>query len=221
MSKLAERWRKLLAAEREKTKDMTFRKKAEYIAGNWWAEILGVLIALGVLASFVYMIDSKTNTRLLYLVVTDVTVEEQQSKDNCAAFKAYLGDDKRKHVVMADTNVSTRGAMEAEISEAYDDQQKSMILLGTGLVDAYICREEYVDYLLSYDELLPLDEVLSPEQMRAYADAAVSDYALCLDGTDAAAQWNVQYAPCYLVFTQNDHFPEVTRAFADYCLQGK
>lgn len=217
MSRLKERWCALVAREREKTKDMTFKKKVQYVAGNWWMEIFGVLVAIGVICALVYFIDSKTNTRLLYLAVTDVVLEEQQSKDNCAAFKEYIGDTKRKHVVMADTNVSTRGAILEEIPEDTDDQQKSMILIGTGLVDAYICREEYVDYLLSYDDLAELDQVLTPEQMAAYGEYAVSDYALCLDGTPAAEQWNVQYAPCYLVFTHNNHFPEVTRAFADFC----
>lgn len=213
------RWKAFVAREREKTKDMTFKKKVEYIAGNWWAEIFGIILAIVVVAVLLYFLDNKTNTRLLYLVVTDVNVEEQQSRDNCADFKAYYGDTKRKHVIMADTNVSTRGAIDAEIAEGYDDQQKSMILIGTGLVDAYICREEYVDYLLSYNDLMPLKEALTPEQLEKYSDYVASDYALRIDGTAATEDWNVQYAPCYLVFTWNNHFPEVTQSFADYCIE--
>ena len=216
MSKLSDTFRR----EKEKMQGMTFRKKVEYLIGNWWLEAFGVAVAIAVIAFLINSGINASKTHLLYLAVVDVELSGEQNESNCAAFKAYIGDDQWQHVIAADTNVSSLGGTEVVNEDVTDYQQKSMILIGTGLVDAYICPERYVDFLAEYDEMLPLSEVLNDTQMEAYADCIAHDgFALRIDGTTGAESWNAAYEPAYLVVTRSVHFPEVVRAFVDFTMQ--
>ena len=77
-----------------------------------------------------------------------------------------------------------------------------------------------MDYLLSYDDLDKAANVMGGELAETYADRiALDGYAVDLSGTAAAETVGVEYENCYLVFTYNNHFPEVTRAFARYLLE--
>ena len=216
MSKLSDTFRR----EKEKMQGMTFRKKVEYLIGNWWLEAFGIIVAIAVVAFLINSGINASKTHLLYLAVVDVELSGEQNESNCAAFKAYIGDDQWQHVISADTNVSSLGGTEVVNEDVTDYQQKSMILIGTGLVDAYICPERYVDFLLEYDELLPLEEVLDETQLAEYVDRIGEDgYTLLLDGTSGAQAWNVGYEPSYLVVTRSMHFPAVVRSFVDFTLQ--
>lgn len=209
----------VIRQEREKMQGMSATKKLEYLLTNWWLEAFGVLIALGVIAFAIYAIWSAGRVKMLYLAVTDVAITEPQIVENCDAVRQAVGDTDGSHVYTADANLSTRGVAEEVSMEAYDYQQKALTLVGTGLVDAYLCTRAYADFLLDYDDLSPLREVLTPEQMARYADRIVDDYAISIDGTVGAEAWGVEYEPAYLVLTRNVHFPDVVRTFVDLTLE--
>lgn len=220
---IRQKWKDLVAREKEKTKNMTFKKKVEYVAGNWWAEILVALVAVAVTVGIGNMIYNSCKDHILYLAVVDVSLPEEECAAITEDFKAYIGDTKPMHVVTMDTQVSSLGVMPTDtpvMPEATDDQQKSIILVGTGLVDAYICPEVYLDYLRGCDDLEKVSNIMGPELTAEYAHRMAKDgYALDLTGTEAAALFGAEYEPCYLVFTYNNHFPEVTQAFARYLLE--
>lgn len=216
MSRLSDVWQR----EKDKLRDMTFKKKVEYIAGNWWLEIFGVALAIAVLWFAVTSIINAQKTNVLFLAAVDVNVSAAQYDKNCADFKAYIGDDRWDHMVSADTNVPSLGALEVVGDDVTEFQQKSMVLIGSGLVDVYICPQMYVDYLLNYEELLPLSEVLTDAQLTQYGERLTLDgYALLLGGTSGAKAWNVGYKPAYLVVTNSMHYPDVVRAFVDFSMQ--
>lgn len=212
------RWKDVVVRERSKMQGMTFWKKVEYLAGNWWLEAFGVCVAIAVIVFATLGIINANKTRILYLAVVDVSVPQEQNEGNCRAFKEFLGDNSWDHLVMVDANVLSLGGNDDASEPAFDYQQKSMILIGTGLVDAYICPASYVDYLRSYDEIVPLSSVLTDEQLARYADRIDGD-AIDLTGASGAAAWNAYYEPVYLVVTGSAHFPEVVRSFVDFSLQ--
>lgn len=220
---IKQKWKDLVARENEKTKNMTFKKKVEYIAGNWWAEILVTFVAIGVIIGLGNMIVNSCKDHILYFAVVDVSLSEEECTAITEDFEAYIGDTNPMKVVTMDSQVSSLGIMPTDtpvMPEATDDQQKSMILIGTGLVDAYICPEVYVDYLRGCDDLEKAANIMGPELAEKYAERITKDgYAIDLTGTEAAAMFAAEYEPCYLVFTYNNHFPEVTQAFARYLLE--
>ena len=223
MSKLKQKWNDLVATEKEKMKNMTFRKKAEYIAGNWWVEIVIVIAVIAMVIGAGRMIYSACKDRILYFAVTDVSMTQEECQAIAADFKNYMGNTNRMEEVVIDSQVSSLGTTSYETvhtAEIVDHQQKSMILIGTGLLDAYICPEVYVEYLLEYNDLDKVENVVDAETLAAYGDrVALDGYALTM--TDSAADmFNIRYdEPAYLVFTYNNHYPDVTAAFARYILE--
>lgn len=219
---LKEKLRATKAREKEKMKDMTFKKKAEYIAGNWWLEILAVLVSLAVIAGGIYMIWHSTRDRILFVAAVDAAMTEAERDAFAREFKDYLGNTKRSDLVMIDTNVPSLGVVDMEenmVSEIMSYQQKSMTLIGTGLLDAYVCPEVYVEFLNSYNDLEDAAVILGPELAAQYADRMAMDGKALVLSEEAAAYFHAEYAPAYLVFTCNNHFPDVTRQFARFCLE--
>ena len=220
--KLKEKWQALVAREKEKTKNMTFKQKVEYVAENWWAEIVAVLVAIALLFGAGYMIVNACKDHILYFGIVDASLTEEECQTISADFKAYLGNTKKLDVVTIDSQISSLGALDMEttsVPEAMDHQQKSMILIGTGLLDAYICPQRYVEYLKSYDDLDTVENIIGAELAGKYAEFITEDgYAMELSA-EKAAMFGVEYEPCYLVFTYNNHFPEVTMAFAQYLFE--
>lgn len=222
MSKLKQKWQALMTTEKEKIKDMTFQKKVEYIAGNWWLEIFGVCVAIAVIIGCGVMIYNSCKERILYFAVTDVSLSSEKCDAIAKDFKDYIGNTNRMDQVIIDAQVSSLGTTDYETvhtSEIVDHQQKSMILIGTGLLDAYICTEAYVDYLIDYNDLDLVENVVDTETLAAYGDRiALDGHALVLS-EEAAELFNVEYRPAYLVFTYNNHHPDVTQAFARYLME--
>lgn len=220
---LKQKWQNLIAAEKEKTKDMTFQKKVEYVAGNWWAEILITLVAIGMVIGIGSMIYNACKDRILYFSIVDVSLSEEECQAITDDFNAYIGNTSPMKMVVLDAQVSSLGTTDYDtvhVPEIVDHQQKSMTLIGTGLLDAYICPKAYVDYLRSYDDLDKAANIMGEELAEKYAERITLDgYAVDISGTEAAEAMGVGYDECYLVFTYNNHFPEVTQAFARYLLE--
>lgn len=220
---IRQKWKDLIAREKEKTKDMDFKTKVEYVAGNWWAEILITLVVIGMVVGIGTMIYNSCKDRILYFAIVDVSLSEEECQTIADDFNAYIENTNPMKEVILDTQVSSLGTTDyntVHVPEIVDHQQKSMILIGTGLLDAYICPKEYVDYLQNYDDLDMVANVMGEELARQYADRiALDGYAVDLSGSQAAKAMGVGYDECYLVFTYNNHFPEVTKSFAKYLLE--
>ena len=61
--------------------------------------------------------------------------------------------------------------------------------------------------------------IIGEELTNQYADRLTENgYALRLS-PEAAAYFGVKYEECYLVFTYNNHFPEVTPMFAKFVME--
>ena len=222
---IKQKWNDLVAREKEKTKNMTFKQKVEYVAENWWFEIIGTLVLLGVAVGCGILIYNSCKEHILYFGVVDVSMSEKECRQIEKDFKEYIENDDPMEVIYMESQISSLGVAESTddlIPEITDEQQKSTILIGTGLIDAYICPEVYVDYLLEWEDLDTVANVMDAETVSQYSERITKDgYAFDLTGTAAAELFHVKYEPCYLVFTYNsaNHSPEVTQAFARYLLE--
>lgn len=218
MGKLSARWKAFIAREKEKTKDMTFRQKLGYVFEYYKVEFFGVIVALAVLAGLGYMIDSKTNTRILYVAIVDSDANLEQNLQLADSFKQYIGNTRRKDKVSIDSNVSVLGTNEDELNEFYEYHEKSLVMLGAGIVDVYVCEKAYVDFLEDYEDLLPVSEALDAELYAKYADRIENDRAVLLP-KGAAEACGIAYEPVYLAFSKSVHFPEVAKSFAQFLLE--
>ena len=200
---------------------MTTREKIEYFVTYYKVEAFSVLLVIGIIVFTVHSLSSLSNKSILYLGLVDATMSEEQYDRFTSEFKDYVGDTDRKHFVTLDYPIYSRGAIVPEDIYNSDTsyQQKSMLLLGSGVVDAYLCPEIYVEYLLVNEDLAPVREILGDEWTEKYADLLTPDgYALRVDPSKLDEIMILHYEPVYLVFTNNNHFPEVTRELAPFLL---
>ena len=232
------RWQSFIARENEKIKNMTRKQKWEYFATYYWLETFGILLGIGTVTFLIYMGVNLTKTNIFYLGVVDSSFTGSEYKAFVTDFKAYTGDPDRKHIVTADYGISSLGASKDASDEVYEYQEKSDLLVETGLFDAYLCPEVYVDYLLRKEDLCLISDILGDETQSVCGDRlALDGYAIELGGTKAETSGAIDYEPAYLVFTQNvlsadenvnmfgnkrkrqTHFPEVAKAFVHYLLE--
>ena len=118
------------------------------------------------------------------------------------------------------SSLDTTSCETVHTAEIVDHQQKSMILIGTGLLDAYICPEVCVEHLLEYNDLDEVENVVDAETLAAYGGRVAQDgYALTLTES-AADMFDIRYdEPADLIFAYNHHYPDVTAAFARCILE--
>jgi len=218
MGKLSARWKAFLAKEKEKTKDMTFRQKVEYVFEYYKVEFFAVVLAVALVGALGYAIDNKTNTHVLYVAVADTEATMEQNLQLGADFKKYIGNTRRKDKVTIDGSITVLGTNGDEITEFYQEHQKSLVLLASGIVDVYVCEKAYVDFLEDYEDLLPVSEALGEELCAKYADRIEDDRAILLS-KGAAEACGITYEPVYLAFSRSVHYPEVARSFAQFLLE--
>ncbi len=218
MGKLSARWKTFLAQEKEKTKDMTFRKKLEYFVSYYKVEAFIVLVVLLLIAGGIFAIDNMTNTRILYIAVSDSEANLEQNLQFAEQFKEYIGNTRRKDKVSVDSNLSVLGTNEDEFNEFYEYHEKSMVLLGAGIVDVYVCEKAYVDFLETYEDIQPIREALGEELSAKYADRLDGNRAIQIP-QKAAEEMGISYEPCYLVYSKSVHYPEVARSFAQFLME--
>lgn len=218
MGNLSARWKAFIAREKEKTKNMTFRQKVGYVFAYYKVEFFAVVLALALIGSLGYAIDNKTNTHILYVAISDTEANMEQSLQLGADFKEYIGNTRRKDKVTIDGSVSVLGTNADDATEYYQEQQKNIVLLATGIVDVYVCEKPYVDFLEDYEVVRPVSEALGEELCAKYADRIEDNRAILLP-KGAAEACGVAYEPVYLVFTQNVHYPETARSFAQFLLE--
>ena len=200
---------------------MTTRQKIEYFVTYYKVEAFSVLLVIGIIIFTVHSISSLSNESILYLGLVDASMSEEQYERFTTDFKAYVGDTNKKHFVTLDYPIYSSGAIVPEDIYNSDTsyQQKSMLLLGAGVVDAYLCPEVYVEYLLVNEDLAPIREILGDDLTDKYADLLDLDgYAIRVDPALLESRVILRYEPVYLVFTNNNHFPEVTRELAPFLL---
>lgn len=216
-----EKWTALRRREKEKMKDMTFRQKAQYISTAWGLEIVVGLLVIIVLGFGIYFLDNATNTRILTFAIVDSDLDKDEVNAIKADFKAYLGNDRRKDVVLVEPNLSSRGASneEAETIQDYEEQQAALTVAMSGSMDCYLATEKYVKFLDYNDILTPAENVLGSELMEKYAHLiALDGLALKIDSAAAKEYFDLPEEDCYLVYTVTASYPKVVRAFTEFVL---
>ena len=223
MGKLLDRWKAFTAREKEKTKGLTFRKKAEYFFTYYRVEAFGVLVALCLIAGLVYVVNARSNVQILAVGFVDTTSNLANNEKLAKEFKEYIGNTDRKERIYIDSNLSACWMDEkdkGEYSQYYEYQEKSALMVGAGMMDAYLCTLAYADYLEDMEDLLPVSKALGPKLCEAYADQITDDRALLLP-KGAAEACGFEYEPVYLVFSKSVHYPDVVRSFAQFLMEKK
>ena len=218
---LRDKWSSFLATEKEKTKNMTGKEKLSYFATYYKLEAFCVLLVIALIAFAVRSCIYLGKECVMYLGIVDTYMSSDDYNRFCDDFMKFVDDPDKSHYMTLDTTIYKSGTIIPEDVYNTDTtyQEKTMLLLGSGLVDAYICPDLYVEYLLVNEDLATVEETLGDVKREVYQERLAYDgHAIRLDPEWLSDYVSIGYEPVYLVFTYNNHFPEVTKALAEFII---
>ncbi|MCR5596852.1 MAG: hypothetical protein K6G19_01620 [Lachnospiraceae bacterium] len=184
--------------ERDKIKDASFKAKWKYFKDYYlmWVIVAVVILAIAV-PILVSMFTHKKDA--LYVCMINFVENDSAQSDIKDRFTAVSGINQGKERIVIDTSMFIAVQPEVSADEAsavsgndgeysvmdtikygYEDQQKLSAILFTGSVDIIITGEDVFQSFAAMDYFVPLDEIYSEEELKAYADA---DMLLYRDGT--------------------------------------
>ena len=127
-------------------------------------------------------------------------------------FKAYLGDDDKYHEIVLDSSMYFTGDESADMTSV----MKLTTLIGAQELDAMICEQSQYDKYVDLDAFVPMDELLTQEQIQAYGDD-VLEYAVRVDGSEKLQAYGLDVnQPAYLAVFVNSEHQDTAKEFISY-----
>ena len=219
---LKEKWHALKERESAKMEGMTFKQKMQYISGNWGLEIVVTLAVILVMSFGIYMLDHATNVHILTMGLVDTNLTETEMDRISDDFKDYVSSTHRKEVVSIEPNIASVGGTLEEVDDyfIYENQQQSIMLAQTGVVDVYLCPESYVKFLCKCDVLAPVEEAIGEELTKQYVHLLTEDgMALRIESEKAREYFTLLQEDNFLVFTTTPAIPEMVQEFTKFVLE--
>lgn len=131
-------------------------------------------------------------------------------------FKEYIGDDDKYHEITIDSSMYFSG----NDNEDYTSVMKLSTLIGAREVDAFIATKEEFDSYGKMDAFVPMDELLTQEQLEAYGDD-VSEYGIHVESSSKLEEFGMTPGEdAYLaVFTYSENIDNA-KSFIKYICEG-
>lgn len=178
-----------LETERSKLKQLTFRKKLEYIWDYYKPLMAGILAVIIVIAVIVQIaINSQITTELSVGLFNSMDYKKEidtLSED----FAAHAGLDGKKQEVIFDS--SYQMDLDANDSMTVGIQSKVIAVVSAGTMDVMLMPEDIYEHYLDAGMYMDLKQVLSAEEYKKYQSLFIMDkngedteekaYGLCLE----------------------------------------
>lgn len=163
--------------EKEKIKKMGWKERLAYIWTYYKPHMAGFL-ALIMFGCMVGQIIYRAQFDTIFSVAV-INGGSGNSEFMQSDFKSYLGDEDKYHEVVVDTSMYLLG----DDGQDYTSITKLTTLVGARDLDAMISPRSQVERFTEMEGLVPMDELLTPEQIEVYGDD-VSEYGLRVNGSE-------------------------------------
>lgn len=196
--------------EWEKIKGMTWKQRIGHIWTYYkihMAVLIGILLVIGVIGQMIY--NSQFDTIFQAAILNGGMGDAQSMSED---FKAYLGDDDKYHEIVLDSSMYFTGDESADMTSV----MKLTTLIGAQELDAMICEQSQYDKYVDLDAFVPMDELLTQEQIQAYGDD-VLEYAVRVDGSEKLQAYGLDVnQPAYLAVFVNSEHQDTAKEFISY-----
>ena len=196
--------------EWEKIKGMTWKQR---IGHNWtyykihMAVLIGVLLVIGVIGQIIY--NSRFETVFQAAILNGGTGDAESMTED---FKEYLGDGDKYHEIVLDSSMYFVGDESADMTSV----MKLTTLIGAQELDAIVCEQSQYDKYVDLDAFVPMNELLTDEQMQEYGDD-VLEYAIRVDGSEKLKEFGLDVnQPAYLAVFVNAEHQDNAKEFIRY-----
>ena len=196
--------------EWQKIKGMGWKERIGYIWTYYkvhMALVLAACLLIGLIGQIIY--NSQFDTIFYAAVLNGGIGDAEGMQDD---FKAYLGDDNEYHETTFDSSMFFTGDDTKDTAGV----MKLTTLIGAQELDAMVCDERQYEKYADLDAFIPMDEILTQEQMEAYGDD-VEEYGIRVDGSEKLQEFGLDVnQPGYLaVFAYSEHVDNA-REFITY-----
>lgn len=173
--------------EREKIKNGTFKEKLSYFIYYYKWHVLGILLAILCVVTFIVQLVNQTEDAL-YVCMLNTTekgesiydVSQEASAEYGSLFAAYAGIDTDEYDIYFDTS------MQIDVNSfdetTVNSTQKYITYLAAAEMDVILSDPEAFLYYAYQEDFYDLREILNDEQIEKY-----QDYFFYVDGADIAA----------------------------------
>ena len=157
--------------EWEKIKNMSWKDRIAHIWAYYKPHMaigIAIIAILSVIGQMIY--------RSQFDTVFYATILNGGAGDSGAMaedFKEYIGDNDKYHEITIDSSMFFSG----DDSQDYTSVMKFTTLIGAREIDAVIATKEQFDKYMELDAFIPMDELLTEEQIEMYGDD-VGEYAI-------------------------------------------
>ncbi|MBS6194747.1 MAG: hypothetical protein KH828_04125 [Clostridiales bacterium] len=200
--------------EWQKIKGMRWKDRFSHIWAYYkphMAVLLLIILAISVIGQMIYrsQFENVFSVAVLNGVMGD---SEAMAED----FKAYLGDEDKYHEIMIDASMYFSGDDSAD----YTSVMKLTTLIGARELEAMIAPKDQFEHYRDMDAFLPMDELLTEEQMEAYGDD-VSEYGLNVSGSPTLEKFGMGIGEdVWLGIMVNAEHKENAKEFITYIYEG-
>lgn len=213
-----------LKQEKEKISGMPARNQIRYIAEYYWLWIAGILFAVFFAAYLIYHLFFTVNENWFFLIITNVSTDEQTIRRMQNDFADYAGYDlKEKQVLINaasyfDASISGgtnntyyqvfTAASEAGDLDAVIMSRENLKATGASGILMDLSSSEYADLFAGYEELfvtcIPYDDSYSTEEIPVGIDISSSvlneQYGLCQEGCVLGVNAHAPHPEAVLTF---------------------
>ena len=152
--------------EREAIKNASFKERFSYFWCYYKWHVIGTIIAIAVVGSFVYQyITHKENAFYVVVLNSYAYPSAQDYTDNLAEIFEL---DTSKEQVLFDTSVYVD--FKSNDQRTMTSAQKIIVYMASNELDLMISDTKSLEYYLYNDTFLDLTTVLTPEQVEKYKD---------------------------------------------------
>lgn len=184
--------------ERAALKNGTPKEKLSYFFDYYKWHVLGGIIALICIITFVRQFTTRKDTAFYAIMLNASSYSDTDDSGNTDRFAEYAGIDTGKYDILY-------GKLGTQAEDDYNSSQKLLVYIAAAELDVMVSD---IDSLISYAYMgtfHDLRDFLSAEQLTAYADSFYYiDGAVVREIAEASENNDFEYAPVY----GDPHHPE-------------
>ena len=201
--------------EWEKIKNMNWKERIEHIWLYYKVHMIILLAILCFIGLIVQSIENRKYETMLNVTIINSGIQDMDGLE--ADFKAYLGDEEKYHEYVVDSNYYLTG----NDSSDYNYVIKLTTMVGAQEIDVFIATKEQFEKYDEMDAFVPMDELLTPEQIEYFGDD-VSETCLHFTESEKLEEFGLlpgnDYYLCVFVYTEHLDY---AKEFINYAFGGE
>ena len=156
--------------EWKKIKNMNWKQRIEHIWLYYKVHMILLLVFISLIAVIVQGIENSRYETMLNVTIINSGIHDPDGLEK--DFKEYIGDEEKYHEYVVDANYYLTG----DQANDYNYVIKLSTMIGAQEIDVFIANKEEYDKYNKMDAFIPMDQLLTPEQIKDFGADVGENY---------------------------------------------